>query len=203
MAQPELLWAAAALMLLGVAVSACVRCQLYATKRGKKESEQRSQLEGQQRFEVIRSCSTVTRRLELIKEPENLTITRKAPEELGTSWHVGIESRAEPRYQNFLTEDCLHEDAAYVEPIPVGCYSRAGFFSPPSDKEEDSHSYQNVIVGAPCSSGLDDAEDYENSTAIHVWKLEQAGATLYTESQEEEPDYVNTDPMSNPIPLSK
>lgn len=29
MAQPELLWAAAALMLLGVAVSACVRCQLY------------------------------------------------------------------------------------------------------------------------------------------------------------------------------
>ena len=29
MAQPELLWAAAGLMLLGVAVSACVRCQLY------------------------------------------------------------------------------------------------------------------------------------------------------------------------------
>ncbi|XP_021271756.1 linker for activation of T-cells family member 2 isoform X2 [Numida meleagris] len=199
MAQPELLWAAAALMLLGVAVSACVRCQLYATKRGKKDSDQRSQLEHPQRFEVIRSCSAVTRRLERTKEPENLA--RKAPEELSTSCHVGIESSAEPRYQNFMTEDCLRGDAAYVEPVSLGYYSHARFFSPP--KDEDSHSYQNVIIGVPCSSELDDAEDYENSAAIEVWKVQQAKATLYAESQDEEPDYVNTDPVLDSILLSK
>ncbi|XP_065587832.1 linker for activation of T-cells family member 2 isoform X2 [Cyrtonyx montezumae] len=196
MAQPELLWAAAALMLLGVAVSTCVRCQQYAAKRGKKDN---NQLECPQRFEVIRSCSTVTRRLERIKEPENLA--RKAPDELSTSCHVGTESSAEPRYQNFLTEDYLHEDAAYVEPIPLDYYSHSRFFSPP--KDEDSHSYQNVIIGAPCSSELDDAEDYENNAAIEVWKVQQAKATLYAESQDEEPDYVNTDPALGPVLLSK
>lgn len=198
MAQPELLWAAAGLMLLGVAVSACVRCQLYATKRGK-DGSQGSRLERPQRFEVIRSCSAVTRRPERIKEPEHLA--RKAPEELSTSCHVGFESSAEPRYQNFLTEDCLHEDAAYVEPVPLDYYSHNRFFSPPND--EDSHSYQNVIIGDPCSSELDDAEDYENSTAIEVWKVQQAKAMLYAESQDEEPDYVNTDPTIDAVVLSK
>ncbi|XP_046785935.1 linker for activation of T-cells family member 2 isoform X1 [Gallus gallus] len=198
MAQPELLWAAAGLMLLGVAVSACVRCQLYATKRGK-DGSQGSRLERPQRFEVIRSCSAVTRRPERIKEPEHLA--RKAPEELSTSCHVGFESSAEPRYQNFLTEDCLHEDAAYVEPVPLDYYSHNRFFSPPND--EDSHSYQNVIIGDPCRSELDDAEDYENSTAIEVWKVQQAKAMLYAESQDEEPDYVNTDPTIDAVVLSK
>ncbi|XP_048822605.1 linker for activation of T-cells family member 2 isoform X3 [Lagopus muta] len=185
MAQPELLWAAAALMLLGVAVSACVRCQLYATKRGK-DSNQRSQLERPQRFEVIRSYSAVTQRPERIKEPKNLA--RKAPEELSTSCHVGF-------------EDCLHGDAAYVEPIPLGYYSHNRFFSPP--KDEDSHSYQNVVISDPCSSELDDAEDYENSAAIEVWKVHQAEATLYAESKDEEPDYVNTDPTIDAVLLSK
>ncbi|NXL84584.1 NTAL protein, partial [Alectura lathami] len=203
MAQPELLWAAAVLMLLGVAVSACVRCQFYATKQGKKQSERRSQLESQQRFEVVRSYSAVTRRLEQMKEPKNLAITRNALEELGTSRHVGVASSAEPRYQNFLTEDSLHGDAAYVEPIPLDYYSHARCFSPPRDKEEDSYSYQNVLVGVPCGSGLDDAEDYENSAAIHVWKVQQAEAMLYADSQDEEPDYVNTEPASDPVLLSK
>ncbi|XP_015736044.1 linker for activation of T-cells family member 2 isoform X2 [Coturnix japonica] len=186
MAQPELLWAAAALMLLGVAVSACVRCQLYAAKRGKKDGNQSSQLEHPQRFEVIRSCSAVTRRPERIKEPKNLA--RKAPEELSTSCHVGF-------------EDNLHGDDAYVEPVPLGYYSHNRFFSPP--KDEDSHSYQNVIIRDPCSSELDDAEDYENSEAIGVWKVQQAKASLYAESQDEEPDYVNAGPMIDAVLLSK
>ncbi|OXB78882.1 UNVERIFIED_CONTAM: hypothetical protein H355_011287 [Colinus virginianus] len=211
MAQPELLWAAAALMLLGVAVSTCVRCQQYGSLWGHLHphvtcsaficggASVSSRLECPQRFEVIRSCSTVTRRLERIKEPENLA--RKAPDELSTSCHIGTGSSAEPRYQNFLTEDYLHEDAAYVEPIPMDYYSHSRLFSPP--KDEDSHSYQNVVIGAPCSSELDDAEDYENSAAIEVWKVQQAKATLYAESQDEEPDYVNTDPALGPVPLSK
>uniref|UniRef100_A0A803YCC8 Linker for activation of T cells family member 2 n=1 Tax=Meleagris gallopavo TaxID=9103 RepID=A0A803YCC8_MELGA len=185
MAQPELLWAAAALMLLGVAVSACVRCQLYATKRGK-DSNQGSQMEHPQGFEVIRSYSAVTQRPERIKKPKNLA--RKAPEELSTSCHIDFEY-------------CLHGDAAYVEPIPLDYYGHNRFFSPPND--EDSHSYQNVLIKDPCCSEMDDAEDYENSTAIEVWKVQQAEATLYAESKDEEPDYVNTDPTIDAVLLSK
>ncbi|XP_035756552.1 linker for activation of T-cells family member 2 isoform X1 [Egretta garzetta] len=149
MAQLELLWAAVGLMLLGVAVSLCIRCQLSANKREKQPSERRSQLESQQRFEVIRSRSMLatTQRLEQIKEPGNLSIARKTTEELGASCHAGYGSRTESRYQNFLTEDCLRGDAAYVEPISLDYYNCARFFTPPNEKDEDSHSYQNVIIG--------------------------------------------------------
>ncbi|EOA95839.1 Linker for activation of T-cells family member 2 [Anas platyrhynchos] len=192
-------------MLLGAAVSACVRCQLSGTKREKKQNKQTNQLGSQQTFEVIRSHSmlAVTRRLDQIKEPENFTITRKAHEELGASRPFGIDSRTEPRYQNFLTEDYLCEDAAYVEPIPVAFYEHAKCFTSPKAKEEDSHSYQNVFIGDTCGSGLDDVDDYENSPAIHAWKSEQSAAALYIDSQDEEPDYVNTNPAPDPTLLSK
>ncbi|XP_065503341.1 linker for activation of T-cells family member 2 isoform X2 [Caloenas nicobarica] len=204
MGQLELLWAAAALMLLGAIVSLCVKCQLSATKRKKQQSERRSQFESQQGFEVIRSHSTTTRRLEQIKEPENLSIARNITKELGASRRAGYGSRTESRYQNFLTEDCLRGDAAYVEPIALDYYNHARFFTPPNEKEEDSHSYQNVIIGVSHSSDpvTDDSVDYENSTAIHIWKLQQAEA-LQTESPDDEPDYVNTTPVSGPAPLSK
>ncbi|KAM6338245.1 linker for activation of T-cells family member 2 [Alca torda] len=200
MAQLELLWAAAALMLLGATISLCVKCHLSATKREKQPSERRSPLESQQRFEVIRSHSTATRRLDQIKETANLSIARKTTEEPGASRRAGYGSGTEPRYQNFLTEDCLRGDAAYVEPISLDYYNCVRFFTPPNEKEEDSHSYQNVIVGVSHGSDpvTDDAVDYENSPAIHTWKLHQAEA-LQAESPDDEPDYVNT----APAPLSK
>ncbi|XP_067165683.1 linker for activation of T-cells family member 2 [Apteryx mantelli] len=202
MAQAEVLWAAAWLMLLGAAVGVCVRCQLSATKREKQQSGRRSQLENQQRFEVIRSRSTLatTRRLEQTKEPENLPVTRKTNEELSTARRIGSGSRAESRYQNFLKEDCLQGDATYVDPISFDYYNCVKFLTPPNEKEEESSSYQNVIVGASHSSDLvtDDTGDYENSTTIHIWKLKQV-----EESQDDEPDYVNTDPASGLAPLSK
>ncbi|XP_065709240.1 linker for activation of T-cells family member 2 isoform X2 [Patagioenas fasciata] len=203
MGQLELLWAAAALMmLLGAIVSLCVKCQLSATKREKQQSERRSQFESQQGFEVIRSYSTTTRRLEQIKEPENFSIARNITKELGASRHAGYGSRTESRYQNFLTEDCLRGDTAYVEPIALDYYNHARFFTPPNEKEEDSHSYQNVIIGVSHSCDPDDSADYENSTAIHIWKLQQAEA-LQTESLDDEPDYVNATPAADPVPLSK
>uniref|UniRef100_A0A8B9TLK8 Uncharacterized protein n=1 Tax=Anas platyrhynchos TaxID=8839 RepID=A0A8B9TLK8_ANAPL len=118
----------------------------------------------------------------------------------GASRPFGIDSRTEPRYQNFLTEDYLCEDAAYVEPIPVDFYEHAKCFTSPKAKEEDSHSYQNVFIGDTCGSGLDDVDDYENSPAIHAWKSEQSAAALYIDSQDEEPDYVNTNPCSRTPP---
>ncbi|KAM6315899.1 linker for activation of T-cells family member 2 [Podargus strigoides] len=204
MAQLELLWVAAALMLLGAAVSLCVKCQLSGTKREKQLSERRSQLESQQRFEVIRSHSMLatTRRLEQIKEREKLSVARKTSKELSASHHAGYGSRTESRYQNFLTEDVLQGDTAYVEPISLDYYNCARFFTPPNEKEEDSHSYENVIIGVSRGSDLDDAADYENSAVIHVWKLQQTEA-LQAESPDDEPDYVNTAPASGPAPLSK
>ncbi|XP_030328182.1 linker for activation of T-cells family member 2 isoform X4 [Strigops habroptila] len=148
MAQLELLWAAAALMLLGAAVSLCVKCQLSATKREKQLNERRSQLRSQQSFEVIRSHSAMTRRLEQIKEPENLSIVRKTTKELGATRHAGYGSRAESRYRDFLTEDCLQGEAAYVEPISLDYYNCATFFTPPNALQTES---------------LDDEPDYVNT----------------------------------------
>ncbi|KAF4792629.1 linker for activation of T-cells family member 2 [Turdus rufiventris] len=161
-------------MMLGAAVSLCIRCQLSpATKRETQLDEQRSQLEGQQRFQVIRSHTVATQRLESVKEPENLPIARKASEELGASHHPGYGSRDESRYQNFLTE-----------------------------KDEDSYSYENVTIGASQGSDPDDTVDYENSMAIQTWKLQQGQASL-SESLDDEPDYINTCPGSSPALLSE
>ncbi|XP_010400837.3 linker for activation of T-cells family member 2 isoform X2 [Corvus cornix cornix] len=209
MVQPEL-WAAAALMLLGAALSLCLKCQRSATKRETQLHEQRSQLESQQRFEVIRSHTTATRRLEKIKEPENFSIARKATEELSASCHTGYGSRDESRYQNFLAENCLQEDAAYVEPISLDYYYNCTrFFAPPrgscpgkQEKDEDSYSYENVTTGASQGSDPDDTVDYENSMAIHTWKLQQGQAPL-TESPDDEPDYINAGPVSGPALLSE
>ncbi|XP_025905934.1 linker for activation of T-cells family member 2 [Nothoprocta perdicaria] len=192
MAQAEVLWAAASLMLLGAAVGVCVRCQLWASKREKQQSERRRELENQRSFEVIRSRSMLTtRRLEQNKASENSPVTRKSNEELGTTRRVGSEDRAESRYQNFLKEDQLHEEAAYIDPISWDYYNWMNPGSLHGGREEDSFSYQNVVVGAclGSSSVTDDAGDYENSTAIRIWTLQQ-------ESPDEEPDYVNTDPAS-------
>uniref|UniRef100_A0A8C4UMF1 Uncharacterized protein n=1 Tax=Falco tinnunculus TaxID=100819 RepID=A0A8C4UMF1_FALTI len=100
-----------------------------------------------------------------------------------------------------LAEDYLQEDAAYVEPISLDYYNCASFFRPPNEKEEDSHSYQNVVIEVSHSSDSDDAVDYENSTAIHVWELQQVEA-LQRESPDDEPDYVNTAPVSGSDILS-
>ncbi|XP_068766559.1 linker for activation of T-cells family member 2 [Struthio camelus] len=200
MAQAELLWAAAWLALLGAAVGVCVKCQLSATKREKKQNKRRSQLQNQPRFEVVRSRATITRRLEQNKEPENLPGIRKASEELNTTRHIGSASRPESRYQNFPQEDCRCGEATYVRPISLDYYNCVKALVPPDEQEEDSYSYQNVIVGASHSSDLitDDTGDYENSTAIRIWKLQEV-----EESQDDEPDYVNTDPASGLAPLSE
>ncbi|XP_010084024.1 PREDICTED: linker for activation of T-cells family member 2 [Pterocles gutturalis] len=229
MAQLELLWAAAALMLLGAIVSLCVKCQLSATKRAKQPSERSSQFESQQGFEVIRSHSSEYDRCAgllpcgvgvlhaqnggsdcvllatISMEAKEIAVAvhnRKTTEEFSASCRAGYGSRTESRYRNFLTEDYLRGDAAYVEPISLDYYNCARFFTPPIEKEEDSHSYQNVINGVSHGSDTDDALDYENSAAIHFWKLQQAEA-LQPDSLDEEPDYVNTAPVSGPAPLAK
>ncbi|XP_071431112.1 linker for activation of T-cells family member 2 [Pithys albifrons albifrons] len=205
MVQPELLGVAAALMLLGAVISLCVKCQLSATKREMQLREHRSQLESQQSFEVIRSHFSVTQRVEKTEGLESVSVARKATEKkLSASHRSGYGSRNESRYQNFLTEDYLQENSIYVEPISLDYNNSARFFTRPQgrspEKEEDSYSYENVIIGVSHGSDLvtDEAADYENSAAIHTWRLQQE-----EESPDEEPDYINTAPASVPALLSK
>nr|XP_041576066.1 linker for activation of T-cells family member 2 isoform X1 [Taeniopygia guttata] len=158
-------------------------------------------LESQQRFEVIRSHTAATRRLEKSKEPEKLSIASKANEELSASHHTGYGSRDQARYQNFLAENCLEEDTAYVEPMSLDhYYNCTRLFKPPCgrspgkpEKDEDSHSYENVTIGVSQGSDPDEAVDYENSMTVLTWKLQQGQAPV-TESLDDEPDYINTDP---------
>ncbi|XP_068010577.1 linker for activation of T-cells family member 2 isoform X2 [Melanerpes formicivorus] len=205
MAQMELLWAAAVLMLLGAAISLCVKCQLSASKREKQLSKQRSQLESQRRFEVIRNHSSATRRLELIKEPGNLSIARKTTKELSASCHPGYGSRSKTkiRYQNFLTEDRLQGDAVYVEPVSLDHYNCARFFTPPYEKEEDSHSYQNVIIGVSCGADPGKEEDTHSYQNVIIGVSCGSDPARRAESSDEEPDYVNTASVSGPPSLSK
>ncbi|KAJ7409119.1 linker for activation of T-cells family member 2 [Willisornis vidua] len=143
MVQPELLGVAAALMLLGAVISLCVKCQLSATKREMQLREHRSQ--------------------------------KATEKKLSASPRSGYGSRNESRYQNFLTEDYLQENSIYVEPISLDYNNGARFFTRPQEKEEDSYSYENVIIGVSHGSDLvtDEAADYENSAAIHTWRLQQ------------------------------
>ncbi|RLV95829.1 hypothetical protein DV515_00012791 [Chloebia gouldiae] len=107
----------------------------------------------------------------------------------------------EARYQNFLAENCLQEDTAYVEPISLDhYYNCTRLFKPPCgrspgkpEKDEDSYSYENVTIGVSQGSDPDEAVDYENSMAILTWKLQQGQAPV-TESLDDEPDYINTGP---------
>ncbi|CAM5104770.1 unnamed protein product [Natator depressus] len=176
MSQVELLWAAASLMLLGALVSMCMKCRHSATKREKKLCKQRKLHENQQGFEVIRSYSIAVTRQEQIKLPDNIPVTRKTSERLQASRIDG--DSAEPRYQNFRREDNQELDAAYVNPIATDYYNCGTFLRPPNEKEEDSCSYQNVVIGASNSTESDDVEDYENSASIKIWQQSNMSAQM-------------------------
>uniref|UniRef100_A0A8D0FSA1 Linker for activation of T-cells family member 2 n=1 Tax=Strix occidentalis caurina TaxID=311401 RepID=A0A8D0FSA1_STROC len=85
--------------------------------------------------------------------------------------------------------------SSHREPISLDYYNCARFFTPPNGKV-------SIIILSKLFLVTDDAVDYENSAAMHMWKLQQAEA-LQTESPDDEPDYVNTAPASGPAFLSK
>ncbi|XP_006029222.1 linker for activation of T-cells family member 2 isoform X4 [Alligator sinensis] len=153
MAQVELLWAAASLMLLGALVGMCMKCQQSAAKRENKElHQQRSRRGNRQTFEVIRTYSIPVARLEQIKSPDSDPVIRSS--------------------KKFLTSDL-------------------------DKKDQDAHAYQNVMVGgASQNAEPDDADDYENSAAIQMWK--QSEMSESAEDDLDEPDYVNTGPGALP-----
>ncbi|XP_019401006.1 PREDICTED: linker for activation of T-cells family member 2 isoform X4 [Crocodylus porosus] len=81
MAQVELLWAAASLMLLGALVGMCMKCQQSAAKRENKQLHQQRGWRGnRQTFEVIRTYSIPTTRLEQFKSADSDPVIRRSKE---------------------------------------------------------------------------------------------------------------------------
>ncbi|XP_034608551.1 linker for activation of T-cells family member 2 isoform X1 [Trachemys scripta elegans] len=191
MSQVELFWAAASLMLLGALVSMCMKCQRSATKQEKKLCKQRTLHENQPGFQVIRSYSIAVTRQDEIKLPDNIPVTRKTNKRLQATDIDG--DNAEPRYQNFMREDNQELDAAYVNPIASDYFNCRTFLRPANEKEEDSCSYQNVVIGTSNSAESDDVDDYENSASIKIWKQSNI-----SESPDDYPDYVNSDVAAVP-----
>ncbi|XP_065429083.1 linker for activation of T-cells family member 2 isoform X2 [Chrysemys picta bellii] len=178
MSQVELFWAAASLMLLGALVSMCMKCQRSATKQEKKLCKQRKLHENQPGFQVIRSYSIAVTRQDEIKLPDNIPVTRKTNKRLQAT---------------DIDEDNQELDAAYVNPIASDYFNCGMFLRPANEKEEDSCSYQNVVIGASNSAESDDVDDYENSASIKIWKQSNI-----SESPDDYPDYVNSDVAAVP-----
>ncbi|XP_019401005.1 PREDICTED: linker for activation of T-cells family member 2 isoform X3 [Crocodylus porosus] len=153
MAQVELLWAAASLMLLGALVGMCMKCQQSAAKRENKQLHQQRGWRGnRQTFEVIRTYSIPTTRLEQFKSADSDPVIRRSKE------------------------------------LPTSDLDK---------RDQDVHAYQNVMVGeASQNAEPDDADDYENSAAIQMWKQSEMSAS--SEDDHDEPDYVNTGPGALP-----
>ncbi|KAM7139941.1 linker for activation of T-cells family member 2 isoform 2-T3 [Macrochelys suwanniensis] len=140
--------------------------------------------------ELADATVAVTRQ-DQIKLSDNIPVTRKTSERLQAT---GIDGdSAEPRYQNFTREDNQELDAAYVNPIASDYYNCVTFLRPPNEKEEDSCSYQNIVIGASNSAESDDVEDYENSASIKTWQQSKM-----SESPDDYPDYVNSDVAAVP-----
>ncbi|XP_014463510.1 linker for activation of T-cells family member 2 isoform X1 [Alligator mississippiensis] len=182
MAQVELLWAAASLMLLGALVGMCMKCQQSAAKRENKElHQQRGRHGNRQTFEVIRTYSIPVARLEQMKSPDSDPVIRSS-KEFPTS---------------DLDRDSQDCEATYVDPVATDYYNCGKYLRPPNEKDQDAHAYQNVMVGgASQNAEPDDADDYENSAAIQMWK--QSEMSESAEDDLDEPDYVNTGPGALP-----
>ncbi|XP_023411797.1 linker for activation of T-cells family member 2 isoform X3 [Loxodonta africana] len=194
----ELLWTAVLLLLLlGVAASLCVRCSRPGMKKPEKIYEQRSLQENQQSFAVTRTYS-------LARQAWPGSALDSAPDSAQTrkdkllQFSPGVEGSASPRYQNFSKGSRQESDAAYIDPITVDYYNWEPF-QKPLEEEDDSCSYQNVLICRPGSATEpdDSSEDYQNSASIQQWQESRRAVELAwreappSPSGSSEPDYVN------------
>ncbi|XP_042298153.1 linker for activation of T-cells family member 2-like isoform X2 [Sceloporus undulatus] len=119
-----------------------------------------------------------------LKMPCNMPGPRKSHEDLSVASHLG--ACPKPRYQNFEKEMQMEQDPAYVEPIHANHHNYRKDLRTPSDED---FPYQNVA--GPCGSNacvLVNADVYENSPIIQLWKNSQIAENL---SSDDEPDYIN------------
>ncbi|XP_049760762.1 linker for activation of T-cells family member 2 isoform X2 [Elephas maximus indicus] len=167
----ELLWTAVLLLLLlGVAASLCVRCSRPGMKKPEKIYEQRSLQENQQSFAVTRTYSSARQAWPgsaLDSAPDSAQ-TRK---DKLLQFSPGVEGSASPRYQNFSKGSRQESDAAYIDPITVDYYNWEPF-QKPLEEEDDSCSYQNVLICRPGS-----ATEPGETTALRITRTQHPSSS--------------------------
>uniref|UniRef100_A0A8D1EMC7 Linker for activation of T cells family member 2 n=1 Tax=Sus scrofa TaxID=9823 RepID=A0A8D1EMC7_PIG len=183
--ETELLWPGAALLLLvGAAAGLCVRCSRPGAKRSEKIYEQRS-LENQQSFAVARTYTLVREAWPepLMDTASNVTSTRK------------------DKLLQFSPS--LEDPDSSRDPLATEDYYNWGQSQKPSEDDDDTNSYENVLICKPpkIESGDEGSEDYQNSASIQQWRESKRVVEPVTReappspggSPDEEPDYVNGD----------
>ncbi|XP_076417191.1 linker for activation of T-cells family member 2 isoform X1 [Peromyscus maniculatus bairdii] len=191
----ELVWPLSVplLLLLGATAWLCVRCSRPGAKRNEKIFEQRNQQENEQNFTVAQTYSLAR---PVWPGPLMDTASDKSSERKNKLLFSDPEGPESLRYQNFYRGSRHEPDAAYVDPIPTDYYNWGRFQKSPED--DDSNSYENVLICKPSTpdSGDEESEDYQNSISIREWRESRrtVGAQVsLLESPDEEPDYVNGD----------
>ncbi|XP_012495757.1 PREDICTED: linker for activation of T-cells family member 2 isoform X2 [Propithecus coquereli] len=196
----ELLWPGLALLLLGLAASLCVRCSRPGAKRSEKIYEQRSLQESRQSFVVAQTYSLVGHPWPgpLADTVSDVAHTRN---EKLLQFSPGLEELACPRYQNFSKGSRHGSDAGYIDPT-AGRYYNGERFPKPSEDDDDTNSYENVLICKPRTSDNEECEDYQNSASIHQWResrrvmehvWREAPPSPGSPDEDGEPDYVNGD----------
>lgn len=186
--EPELLWPGAALLvLLGTAAGLCVRCSRPGARRSEKIYEQRTPQENRQSFAVARTYS-------LVRPAWPGPLMDMTPDVAPTRTDKLL------HFSTPLEGSTRDSDTAYIDPIATDYYNW-GCFKKSAEDEEDTNSYENVLIckprtmesGCPCvPPGGEETEDYQNSAAIHQWR-ESRRAVGSPDEDAGEPDYVNGD----------
>ncbi|XP_029805450.1 linker for activation of T-cells family member 2 isoform X4 [Suricata suricatta] len=197
----ELLWTGAALLLLlGTVVSLCVRCSRPAVKKSEKIYQQRGLETNPQNFAVAQTYSLVRQNWPgpLLDTASDVAPTRK---DKLLRFSPSLEDSASSRYlEDFSKGSRRGSNGGYILPITSDYYNW-GQFQKPSEDDDDTNSYENVLICKPkdTESGDEESEDYQNSASIRQWRESRRGLEQglrdrplsLAESPDEEPDYVN------------
>nr|XP_044999759.1 linker for activation of T-cells family member 2 [Jaculus jaculus] len=203
-AETELLWPGVALMLLlllGTVAGLCVRCSRPGVKKVEKIYEQKNQGDDQQNFVLVQTYSLAR---QVWPGPLMDTASDVSPPRKDKILFSHYKDSGSPRYQNFIKGSQHEPDTSYIDPIPTNYYNWECFQKPLEDDDDDTNSYENVLICKPLSAASSDDEDYHNSEAIHKWResrravgpTPRAARQSPAGSPEEdcgEPDYVNED----------
>ncbi|XP_029805448.1 linker for activation of T-cells family member 2 isoform X2 [Suricata suricatta] len=142
----ELLWTGAALLLLlGTVVSLCVRCSRPAVKKSEKIYQQRGLETNPQNFAVAQTYSLVRQNWPgpLLDTASDVAPTRK--DKL-------------LRFSPSLEGSRRGSNGGYILPITSDYYNW-GQFQKPSEDDDDTNSYENVLICKP--------KDTESGAAWH------------------------------------
>ncbi|TKC48180.1 hypothetical protein EI555_018016, partial [Monodon monoceros] len=126
--------------------------------------------ENQQNFAVARTYTLVREAWPgpLVDTASNAASARK---DKLLQFSPSLEDSSSSRYQNFSKGSRRRSDASYIHPF-VTDYFDCGQFQKPPEDEDDTNSYENVLICEPkkTESGDEESEGYQNSASIRQWQ---------------------------------